>query len=333
MRQFMTGMKNYLVTHGEREFERHVEKERNKLRANEFLNLDAILEGVMHKLVVRPLREHLYRLFVEEYTESGAIQLLAENIKYARTKTPKDIGIRPSVIPPSDEAMEEICSYLQKLQEVDSPLEKLENLLTSIASIFNYVKVSNNPKTGVLLGADDFLPIFVWVLVQSGMVGAEIEADYMWGLLHPSLLSGEGGYYLTTLSSAVHVLKSFRACSEEHSASGAPQTWGPGPLSEFRSVLKIVVPDEMNGSIITKTLPIRPNMTTKDVCKIIAHKVRITNPQDYGLYKLVDGEETVLTDSECPQDVKGNVTSLGKHCMFAYKRIDAKIAWPKNTSQ
>lgn len=42
------------------------------------------------------------------------------------------------------------------------------------------------------------------------MVSAEVEADYMWGLLHPSLLTGEGGYYLTTLSSAVHVLKSLR---------------------------------------------------------------------------------------------------------------------------
>lgn len=62
-----------------------------------------------------------------------------------------------------------------------------------------------------MLGADDFLPLFVWVLVQSGMIAAEIEAEYMWGLLHPSLLSGEGGYYLTTLSSAVHVLKNFRA--------------------------------------------------------------------------------------------------------------------------
>ncbi|XP_073980970.1 src homology 2 domain-containing protein sprint isoform X4 [Rhodnius prolixus] len=333
MRQFMTGMKNYLVTHGEREFIRQVEKERSKLRANEFLNLDAILEGVMHKLVVRPLREHLYRLFVDEYSDNGAIQLLAENIKYARTKTPKDIGIRPNVVLPSDEALEEICSYLQKLQEVDSPLEKLENLLTSIASIFNSVKVSNSGKGGMLLGADDFLPLFVWVLVQSGMVAAEIEADYMWGLLHPSLLSGEGGYYLTTLSSAVHVLKSFRACSEEYIAAGAPFNWGPGPLAEFRSVLKIVVPDEMNGSIITKTLPIRPNMTTKDVCKIIAHKVRITNPQDYGLYKLIDGEETILTDNECPQDIKGNISINGKHCMFAYKRIDAKIAWPKSTSQ
>lgn len=64
---------------------------------------------------------------------------------------------------------------------------------------------------GLMLGADDFLPLFVWVLVQSGMIAAEIEAEYMWGLLHPSLLSGEGGYYLTTLSSAVHVLKNFRA--------------------------------------------------------------------------------------------------------------------------
>lgn len=88
-------------------------------------------------------------------------------------------------------------------------------------SIFQ-VKYSS-PENGepVVLGADDFLPLFVWVLVQSGMVAAEIEAEYMWGLLHPSLLSGEGGYYLTTLSSAVHVLKNFTTCSEEKH-SGAP---------------------------------------------------------------------------------------------------------------
>lgn len=45
---------------------------------------------------------------------------------------------------------------------------------------------------------------------------AEIEAEYMWGLLHPSLFSGEGGYYLTTLSSAVHVLKNFKKGCEEN---------------------------------------------------------------------------------------------------------------------
>ena len=35
----------------------------------------------------------------------------------------------------------------------------------------------------------------------------QFEADYMWGLLHPMLLNDEAGYYLTMLSSAVHVLK------------------------------------------------------------------------------------------------------------------------------
>ena len=105
-------------------------------------------------------------------------------------------------------------------------------------------------------------------------------------------------------------------------------------------MLKVVVPDELHGSILTKTLPAKPHMTTKDVCNIIAHKARITNPQDYALYRVTDGEgrvgggvsgglilgvsETMLLDNECPQDfITGS-----KHTMLAYKRTDAKIAWP-----
>lgn len=34
--------------------------------------------------------------------------------------------------------------------------------------------------------------------------------------------------------------------------------------------------------------------------------------------------ETMLLDNECPQDF----IIAGKHTMLAYKRIDAKIAWP-----
>lgn len=36
MRQFMSGMKNYLVKHGERGFEKEVEKERSKVCNNLF---------------------------------------------------------------------------------------------------------------------------------------------------------------------------------------------------------------------------------------------------------------------------------------------------------
>nr|XP_022912808.1 protein sprint isoform X2 [Onthophagus taurus] len=318
MRQFMSGMKNYLVKHGEKGFDKEVERERNKLKSTEFLNLDAILEGVLHCLVVSPLKNHLHKLFIDKYTKTGAIVLLAENIKYAMTRPTSELAIKPKITLPNDAALQTIQQYLNRLQAADSPLEKLEYLLAAIAAIFNSVKTTQLTGSGrnMTLGADDFLPLFVWVLVKTNFVAAEIEAEYMWGLLHPALLSGEGGYYLTTLSSAVHVLKNFKESSEENFKNNL----------KTDSVLKVVVPDELHGSILTKTLPARPHMTTKEVCKIIAHKARITNPQDYALYRLVDGEETLLGDNECPQEF---MMCEGKHVMLAYKRIDAKIAWPK----
>lgn len=97
MRQFMSGMKNYLVKHGEGDFQQEVLRARSMLKSDEFLNLDTILEGVMHQLVVLPLREHLYGLFVDYYSGSGDIQLLVENVKHAYGKLPVDFGIRVSI--------------------------------------------------------------------------------------------------------------------------------------------------------------------------------------------------------------------------------------------
>lgn len=319
IRQFMSGMKNYLVKNGEREFEKEVEKERLKLKANEFLNLDAILEGVMMRLVVRPLRKHVYKLFVDHYGDTGSLGTLADSIQYAQGKHIQELGVRSAIIPPSDVSLNHILKYIEQLQVSDSPLDKLENLLSAISAIFNSVKHADHDRH-VTLGADDLLPLLVWVLVQGKVVDAEIEAEFMWGLLHPSLLTGEGGYYLTTLSSAVHVLKTFKnsqATMSIHNGSTAT----PDCCS---SVLRVLIPDELHGSLNTRTLPVRPNMNTRDVCRILAHKIRCTNPQDYGLFKLVQGEETLLGDQECPQELS--------HCLFAFKRIDAKIAWPKTAT-
>uniref|UniRef100_A0A1I8Q804 Protein sprint n=1 Tax=Stomoxys calcitrans TaxID=35570 RepID=A0A1I8Q804_STOCA len=323
MRQFMNGMKNYLVKHGEGKFHQEVESARSRLKSDEFLNLDAILETVMHQLVVLPLREHLYGMFVDYYTRSEDIQLLAQNVKYACGRAANDFGIRSSVTPPSSNSLQIISNLLLRLQEAELPLEKLELFLCVISTIFD---ATGCPR-GQQLGADDFLPILVYVVAKCGFVGAEIEAEFMWGLLQPTLLNGEPGYYLTALCSAVHVLKSFMA-SENESGTGSLD-WRSSSLPACSSVLRVIIPDECNGSLQTRTLPVRPHTTTREVCRIIAHKARITNPQDYALFKLVDGEETPLNDNECPQDIR--LAAKGKHCMLAYKRIDAKIAWPTAT--
>uniref|UniRef100_A0A182Q2Z6 Protein sprint n=1 Tax=Anopheles farauti TaxID=69004 RepID=A0A182Q2Z6_9DIPT len=319
MRQFMSGMKNYLVKHGEGEFAGEVQKARAQLKPDEFLNLDAILEEVMHKLVILPLREHLYGLFVDYYSQSGDIQLIVEKVRSTAGRGPLAFGIKGNVIPPSPTAMRQIATLFVRLQEAELPLAKLDLLLAAVSTIFEATTCCN----GQQLSADDFLPVLVMVVAHCGFIGAEIEAEYMWGLLQPSLLSGEAGYYLTALCSAVHVLKNFSLSEQEGTAT---LDWDSSTMPNCSSVLRVIIPDEYNGSIQTRTLPIRPHTTTKEVCRIIAHKARITNAQDYGLFKLIDGEETLLHDTECPQDVR--MAAKGKHFMIAYKRIDAKIAWP-----
>ncbi|GIY40286.1 protein sprint [Caerostris extrusa] len=342
IRQFMSGIKNYLLKHGEGRFENLLQEERSKLKPDEFLDIDAVIEDSLHKLVIKPLKGYIYQLFVNEYTRNGSLKLLSDNIKFARTKSPEELGVRPEF----------------KLPEGTS-LEVVNHFLNPISTIYNSVQQDKiaQGKEHVSLGAGDFLPIFICVLVRCGLIAAEIEADYMWGLLHPSLMAREGGYYLTTLSSAVHVLKSLQACSPEMAQNqiepfdnlpssgvsysldmGSPRsqlgikTPSPEPrlacIADLQGFLKIMIPDELTGSIISKTLPIKPNMTTKEVAKLIAHKFNVTNPQDYCLFKLVNGEEIMLADSECPQVIKADLMAAGTNCLFTYKRCDAKFIWP-----
>lgn len=96
VRQFMNGMKNYLVKHGEKDFGAEVDKARNSLKKDEFLNLDQILEGVMHQLVLLPLREYLYELFVDYYGSRGDIELIINNIKFAENKEAEAFGVKVS---------------------------------------------------------------------------------------------------------------------------------------------------------------------------------------------------------------------------------------------
>ncbi|RUS79026.1 hypothetical protein EGW08_013209, partial [Elysia chlorotica] len=333
VRQFMTGIKNYLVKHGEGMLEDLIERERNKLGANDILNIDAIIEQALHVCVLKPLKYHIYHLFVEKYNANGALEQLSRNIKYARTKSAEDLGVKPGLKVPGQIDMEVIKYYLDLMQRSYSPLQKLQNLLKATSTIYHCVQGEHHqfPSRGPSsLGADDFLPMLIYVLVHCGLVAAEIEADFMWGLLQQSLLTGEGGYYLTTLSSAVLVLKNFQ---ETHDLAPAQHEGHLPTLSDMQGFLKIAIPDELHDSITWKTLPVRPNMNTKDVCALVAHKFKVTNPQDYGLFLLCDGHESQMADGDCPQVIKGDYRVLKKTCFFAFKRLDANIAWPKQIQE
>lgn len=111
--------------------------------------------------------------------------------------------------------MQQISLLILRLQEAELPLAKLDYLLT----IINTVIDATSHSRGNALGADDFLPLLVYIVAKCGFIGAEIEAEFMWCLLQPSMLSGEAGYYLTALCSAVHVLKSFITSEQDGSGT------------------------------------------------------------------------------------------------------------------
>ncbi|CAK1582869.1 unnamed protein product [Parnassius mnemosyne] len=321
IRQFMSGMKNYLVKHGEREFEKEVEKERLKLKPTEFLNLDAILEGVMHRLVVRPLRGRLYSLLAAWHAPD--LRRLHAAIERAQHATPLQLGVKESTKVPSSTVLAVISKHFLKMQEADSPLDKLENLLAAISVMFNAMRGERT------LGADDLLPVLAWTVARCRLVCAELEAELMAGLLPPALLAGEGGYYLTALFSAVAVLK--RLAPEPAPDSSAPWRRGSSPqawqAARGAAVVRVALPDECRGSIRRVALPCRPGARARDLCRALAHAAAITNPQDYALFALHDGQETMLNENDCPQEVMSEKS--GENFILAYKRIDAKIAWPQ----
>jgi hypothetical protein len=63
------------------------------------------------------------------------------------------------------------------------------------------------PKMADELGADEFLPIFIFVTVNAELSSPLKDKECMWSLCEPDMVAGEGGYYLTVFDAALSYLK------------------------------------------------------------------------------------------------------------------------------
>ena len=58
------------------------------------------------------------------------------------------------------------------------------------------------------LGADEFLPIFIFVTVHAQLDQPLRDKECMWTLCEPDMVAGEGGYYLTVFDAALAHIES-----------------------------------------------------------------------------------------------------------------------------
>jgi len=97
---------------------------------------------------------------------------------------------------------------LKKLDAMGSakvPHELLEAMLGAVKAIYDTFK-EEHPQDEAL-GADEFLPIFIYVIVNSAVaIELPVLSEFMQNLCDPSVINGESGYYLVVLTSALHYI-------------------------------------------------------------------------------------------------------------------------------
>ncbi|KAL5272515.1 hypothetical protein ACHWQZ_G000651 [Mnemiopsis leidyi] len=279
--------------------------------------LNDVLEGILVKAVIWPLRSHISKV-LHEHDEVEA-EKLKNSMTVALSKPHEELGINKDLFCGEEMDWSVPVQCLQDMPNHYSPIKKLERLLASVNSIYTIVRDQNLEHTGVphTMGADEFLPLFIYVLALSGLHTAGQEVMYMQYLLDPPLLIGEPGYYLTTLASSIILLKSLNFDKPQHILP---------TVGHLQSMLQIHFTDPDMQEIAYKTLPICQNTTTADLLTTLSSKFRLDNIDNYGLFKVEDGRETLLALTECPQFIKNEwfVESLERdiNSYFTFHRIN-----------
>ncbi|XP_015245847.1 PREDICTED: ras and Rab interactor 2-like isoform X2 [Cyprinodon variegatus] len=197
VRQFMTQMKAYLRQSSE------LDPPLESLIPED--QIDRVLEKAMHKCVLKPLKSDIEVILHDFQVNSGALQQLRENLALAKNKKPQELGV-DGAVPPDSMAIEKIRQKFLNMRKMYSPDQKVSLLLRVCKLIYTIMQ----DNSGRMYGADDFLPMLTYVVAQCDMPQLDTEVQYMMELLDPTLLQGEGGYYLTSAYGAMALIKNFQ---------------------------------------------------------------------------------------------------------------------------
>lgn len=108
----------------------------------------------------------------------------------------------------------QIAPRKQLEKRLSSALNSADSATLSPSSLTSSIHSSSPPlsiddSTESILGADDFLPIFIYVFCRSDLEHPIQNKDLLWKLCHPGQLQGESGYYLTIYESAVEYVLAY----------------------------------------------------------------------------------------------------------------------------
>ncbi|KAM8916264.1 ras and Rab interactor 3 isoform 2-T2 [Spinachia spinachia] len=323
IRQMMTQLKSYLLQ--STELQAMLEPQHQYTQDK----LESLAEAALCKSVLKPLREPIYECLEKLHTNNGSLKQLAQNQSAVLGSTTTALGITTAV--PEASSLEKINIKLNSLHLEYSPQKKIELMLKACKLIYDSMSVSS---PGRAHGADDFLPVMMYVLARSNLSSLQLDVEYMMELMDPSLALGEGSYYLTTTYGALEHIKTFdqqRSATRQLSreVQDSIHRWERRrTLNQERMVqgsvrdfLTVCCP-EIGAS--PKTLGVLPTTTMQQLAEQCAARFE---RDSYMLSVYMDGIHQPMAPTELAVTVK-NSSQHGAYCLI-FHPIDQPVELPQ----
>ncbi|EGZ15597.1 hypothetical protein PHYSODRAFT_351564 [Phytophthora sojae] len=163
--------------------------------------LDDCVYHAVEDTIFVPLEKQV-NFLVGTTVDTEAEQRLVKNIERLRCRSQTDSGIPEHL--QSDEDWGLSCHHLSMIDERTLPMDKIQELLRSALEIFKSCGEKNLEwRENSALTADDYLPIHIYVVVKSGLKRPLATKELLGAMIHPSLMLGEVGYFLTMFEVAL----------------------------------------------------------------------------------------------------------------------------------
>ncbi|NXA90402.1 RIN3 protein, partial [Melanocharis versteri] len=290
--------------------------------------LEVIAETALYKCVLKPLKEAINSSLKEIHNKDGSLQQLKENQIVIQNTTTTDLGVTTSV--PETAVLEKILHKFTTMHKTYSPEKKIAILLKTCKLIYDSMAQGNPGKP---YGADDFLPVLMYVLARSNLTEVLLNVEYMMELMDPALQLGEGSYYLTTTYGVLEHIKNYDKITVTRQLSVEVQDsihrWERRrTLNKARasrsSVQDFICISFLEVSGQSRTLASRHDTTAEQLSQQCAEKFEVSQPKDYGLFVYVDDQWLQLDKDALPHHIKASLlkSETKKDFHFIYKPID-----------
>jgi len=198
LRRFIDGISCYYFLHYEQSLFKLLDD--NTINTENFkLNLNNIVEECHQNAILLPIRDYIFTFILQESRELD--ERIQRNIILLQNASQDFFGVKTHL-----QSKDNWLRAVEEFKTIDKyhvPIDKLKAILSSARAIYDEWKKNDMFE----VGADDFLPVYIYVVVHANIQNLQAICIYICDLCPDFIFMGEMGYYFTTLTSAVQYIK------------------------------------------------------------------------------------------------------------------------------